>query len=238
MTTETLRRTAGTAAVVGAVLMLIELPLYFVYDGPPPDWNILTRGLIGLVGLIALVVFMSAYGHLVKDADRGYEWLGSLASTAGLLWATVALVSMGLEIGATIQAPDPIDPTITVSGTYVLYGAISRLLTALFMTTAAVTILRTRVLPVWAGRAAAGLAVVNVAFAPSMFFGNTPANFYAANGWGSTATVSGFTIIWLLAVGIALLRGPARPKEPPRRYPSSSRAAAIDASARGGREAW
>lgn len=211
MHTETLRRTAGIAAVCGAALMLVELPLYFVYEGPPPDWNILTRGLIGLVGLLGVVVFMSTFGHLVKAADRRYEWLGSLASTAGLIWATVAFVSMGLELGATIQATEPIDPTVTVSGTYVLYGTVSRLLTALFMTTAAVTILRTRILPAWAGRSAAVLAVVNVAFAPSMFFGNSPVNFYAANGWGTTATVSGFTIIWLLAVGIALLTS-ASPK--------------------------
>ncbi len=207
MNTETLHRTAGIAAVAGAALMLIELPLYFVYDGPPPDWNILSRGLVGLVALVGLTVFMSAFGHLVKAADRSFEWLGSLATTAGLMWVTVAFVSMGMEIGAAIQAPDPIDPTITVSGTYILYGTVTRLLTALFMTTAAITILRTRFLPAWAGRSAAVLAMVNVAFAPSMFFGNTPANFYAANGWGTTATVSGFTIIWLLAVGIAMVRG-------------------------------
>jgi hypothetical protein len=137
------------------------------------------------------------------------------------MWTTVAFVSMGLEIGATIQAPEPIDPTVTVSGTYVLYGTVTRLLTALFMTTAAVAILRTRILPAWAGRSAAVLAVVNVAFAPSMFFGNTPANFYAANGWGTTATVSGFTIIWLLAAGIALLTSAS-----PRAVPGSSRAVA------------
>ncbi|MCC3311888.1 hypothetical protein [Nocardia africana] len=50
-----------------------------------------------------------------------------------------------------------------------------------------------------------------MAFAPSMFFGNNPANFYTANGRGSTATVSGFTIIWVLASGIALLTS-ASPK--------------------------
>ncbi|NKY52053.1 hypothetical protein [Nocardia vermiculata] len=209
MDTPTLRRTAGIAATVGAALTLVELPLYFVYEGPPPDSNILVRGYLGVLGILGFVVFLSAFGHLIKSADRRYEWLASLTSTAGLMWTTIAFVSMGLEIGATIQAPDPIDPTITVSGTYVLYGTISRLLTALFMATAAIAILRTHILPVWAGRTAAVLAVVNIAFTPSMFFGNTPANFYAANGWGTTATASGLMILWLLAVGIALLRRPA-----------------------------
>jgi hypothetical protein len=33
-----------------------------------------------------------------------------------------------------------------------------------------------------------------------------PANFYAANGWGSTATISSVVPYWTAAIGVAVLR--------------------------------
>ena len=45
---------------------------------------------------------------------------------------------------------------------------------------------------------------------PSLFFGNTPANFYAANGWGTTALMGAILSYWLLAFGIATYRSAAR----------------------------
>ncbi|NNH72595.1 hypothetical protein HLB23_22490 [Nocardia uniformis] len=206
MDTHALRRTAGIAAIIGAVLHLVELPLYFVYSGPPPDWNIFIRSLFGLTGLTILIVFMTGFGTLVKRADPRYDWLATLVTTAGLMWVTVVLVSMGLEVGAAIQAPEPIDPTIAVSGTYILYGTISRLLEGLFLVALGFAVLRTRMLPDWVRRSAFILAGVNFVFVPSLFFGNNPANFYAANGWGTTATVGGLTMLWLLAIGVALTK--------------------------------
>ncbi|MFQ6327845.1 hypothetical protein ACLMAL_17135 [Nocardia sp. CWNU-33] len=52
------------------------------------------------------------------------------------------------------------------------------------------------------------LALINIAFVPSLFFGNTPADFYAANGWGTTASVGGLTMLWILAVGCTLTTTP------------------------------
>ncbi|MFE7798194.1 hypothetical protein [Nocardia sp. NPDC057440] len=199
MDADAIRRTTGIAGLVAAVLTLIELPLYFVYDGAPPDSNVLTRSMFGLTGLTLLVAFMSGLGYLLKQTD--YAWAGSVAATAGLMWLTVAFVSMGLEVGAVIEAPEPIDPTITVSGTYILYGTISRLLETLFFATFGFVVLRTALLPRWVGWSALVLALINIAFVPSLFFGNTPADFYAANGWGTTATVGGLTMLWILAVG-------------------------------------
>lgn len=206
MTSPDLRRITGAAAVTGAALTLVELPLYFVYSGPPPDWNVFTRSLFGLAGLTALIVFFTGFGYLVKRARPELDWLGALITNAGLLWLTVALVSTGLEVGAVIQAPDPIDPTITVSGTYILYGTISRFLEALMLAALGFAAHRTALLPHWTARSAYLLAAINLAFIPSLFFGNTPANFYAANGWGTTATVGGLTMLWLLTIGITLIR--------------------------------
>ncbi|GGN71652.1 hypothetical protein [Nocardia rhizosphaerihabitans] len=118
---------------------------------------------------------------------------------------------MGLEVGAVIAAPEPIDPTITVKGTYILYGTVSRLLEGLFLVAFAVA--AARLLPRWCIVTSWLLAGVNFAFVPSLFFGNTPANFYAANGWGTTATVGGLTMLWLFAIGTGLVRT-AEQREP------------------------
>ncbi|WP_051580389.1 hypothetical protein [Pseudonocardia acaciae] len=201
------RRLTGLAGLAASVLTLIELPLYFVYADAPPQSNVLARTLFGIVGLTCLVVSMTGFRHLVVAARAGYEWVGALASAAGLMWVTVVFVSTGLETGAVIASPTPIDPTIAVPGTYILYGSISRLLEGLFLLAFGHAAVRTGALPRWAGRSAYLLALVNLAFVPSLFFGNVPANFYAANGWGTTATVGALGMIWLLAVSVAVLAG-------------------------------
>ena len=200
------RRLAGVTGITAAAAFILEVPLYFVYSGPPPDANVLSRLLIGIVALAFLVMFVTAFRELVKRVSPAYEWAASLAFSAGLVYATVTLVSSGLEAGAVIAADHPIDPTIAVSGTYILYGSISRLMLAFFLTAVGFVISRTRLLPRWTGRSAYVLAVINLAFVPSLFFGNTPAHFYAANGWGTTALMGAILSYWLLAVGISTYR--------------------------------
>ncbi|MFF7275101.1 hypothetical protein [Streptomyces griseorubiginosus] len=205
------RRLTGVAGIAAAVAFIIEVPLYFVYSGPPPDWNVLSRLLIGIVALACLVVFVTALRELVKKANPAYEWAASMAFAAGLVYATITLVSSGLEAGAVIAADHTIDPTIEVSGTYILYGSISRLMLALFLTAVGFVVSRTNLLPRWTGRSAYVLAGINLAFVPSLFFGNTPAHFYAANGWGTTALMGAIFSYWLLALGISTYRSGARP---------------------------
>ncbi|WP_030682416.1 hypothetical protein [Streptomyces cellulosae] len=204
------RRLTGLAGITAALALIVEVPLYFVYSGPPPDANVLSRLLLGIIGLASLVVFATAFRELVKRVSPAHEWVGSLAFATGLVYATIALVSSGLEAGAVIAADRPIDPTIDVSGTYILYGSISRLMLALFLTAFGYAVSRGRLLPRWSGRSAYVLAVVNLAFVPSLFFGNTPANFYAANGWGTTALMGAVLSYWLLAVGVATYRSAGR----------------------------
>jgi hypothetical protein len=219
----TARRLTGLAGIATAAALIVEVPLYFLYDGPPPDANVLARLLIGIVGLAFLVVFVTAFRELVRCVNPAYEWAGSLACSTGLVYATVTLVSSGLEAGAVIAADHPVDPTITVSGTYILYGSISRLMLALFLTAVGFTVSRTRLLPRWTGRSAYVLAVVNLAFVPSLFFGNTPAHFYAANGWGTTALMGAILSYWLLALGISTYRGAAAHSAPAALVPEPQR---------------
>lgn len=206
MNEPTARRLTGLAGIATAAAFIVEVPLYFVYSGPPPDWNVLARLLIGIVGLACLIVFATLFRELVRAADPTHEWLGTLAFATGLAYATVTLVSSGLEAGAVIAADHPIDPTITVTGTYILYGTIGRILLALFLTAVGLGISRTKLLPRWTGRSAVVLAGVNLAFVPSLFFGNTPAHFYAANGWGTTALMGALFSYWMLALGISTRR--------------------------------
>lgn len=148
--------------------------------------------------------------------DPGAEPLTPLVSAAGLMWVTIEFVSNGLETGAVIAAPHPIDPTIAVSGTYLLYGTTTRLVEAVFLIAFAAAVLRTGLLRRWTAWSAILLAAINLAFVPSIYFGNNPANFYAANGWGTTATMGALFMLWLLAVTIATLRvrTPARVEAP------------------------
>lgn len=213
------RRLTGLAGIAAAAALIIEVPLYFVYSGPPPDANVLTRLLLQIFALAFLIVFVTAFRELVKRVNPAYEWVGSMAFATGLVYATVTLVSSGLEAGAVIAADRSIDPTITVSGTYILYGSISKVLLTLFLTAVGFGISRTSLLPRWTGRSAYVLAGANLAFVPSLFFGNDPADFYAANGWGTTASLGAILSYWLLALGISTYRSataraglPAQPR--------------------------
>lgn len=204
------RRMTGLAGIATAAAFIVEVPLYFIYSGPPPDSNVLARLLIGILALAFLIVFVTAFRELIKKANPAYEWVGTMAFATGLVYSTITLVSSGLEAGAVIAADHPIDPTIAVSGTYILYGTIGRLMLALFLTAVGYGISRTNLLPRWTGRSAFVLAAVNLIFVPSLFFGNTPAHFYAANGWGTTALMGGIFSYWMLALGISTCRSATR----------------------------
>ncbi|MFI1415286.1 hypothetical protein ACH4Y0_35965 [Streptomyces sp. NPDC020707] len=230
MNETTARRLTGLTGIVTAAAFIVEVPLYFLYSGPPPDANVLARLLIGVLALASLIVFTTLFRELVKAAAPAHEWLGTVAFAAGLVYATVTLVSSGLEAGAVIAADRPVDPTITVSGTYVLYGTIGRVLLALFLTAVGRVLTLARLLPRWTGRSAYFLAGLNLVFVPSLFFGNTPSHFYAANGWGTTALMGALFSYWLLALGVSAHRSASRrvPAAAPGPYQDKNRKAASD----------
>lgn len=210
MNEKTARRFAGLSCLAAAALLIVEVPLYFIYDGPPPDWNVLSRLLIGILALGGLLLFVASFRELVKSVSPRHEWIAGIGSAVGVAYAVVTLVSSGLEAGAVIATDHPIDPTISVPGTYILYGSIGRMLLGMFLVVVGYVIARTRMLPPWAGRSAYALAVINFAFVPSLFFGNKPAFFYAANGWGTTASMGAILSYWLLALSVSILRSARR----------------------------
>jgi hypothetical protein len=204
------RRFTGWSCLAAAAAFIIEVPLYYVYSGPPPDANVLTRLLIGILALGFLLIFVTTFRELIKSVDSQWEWVANLAFATGLCYVVVTLVSSGLEAGAVIAVDHPIDPTINVSGTYILYGSIGRMLLGFFLVALGYAVIKSRVLPRWTGRSAYVLALVNVAFIPSLFFGNEPSFFYAANGWGTTASMGAILSYWLLMMSIVTLRSSRR----------------------------
>ncbi|MFB7608705.1 hypothetical protein [Streptomyces gardneri] len=201
-----LRRFTGITGVAFTVLQVIEVPLYFVHDGAPPDSNVLTRIMLSLVVLVLLLGFVTGVRELIRQADPACGWVADLAYGAALAYIAVTFVAHSLQAGEVIAAEEPVDPTITAEGSYLLYGSIGRILTAVFLVAAGYAVVRSGLLPRWAARSAYAIALINLAFVPSLYFGNDTGQFFSANGWGTTATIASLYAYWVLACGIALLR--------------------------------
>ncbi|OHV34063.1 hypothetical protein CC117_22455 [Parafrankia colletiae] len=191
------------------MLLLAQTPLYFMYSGAPPDWNVLTRILLSLFGCAFLIAFLVGFWNILRHADPTLDWVATTALCAGLVYVTGVLVSQSLEAGTVIVSEVPVDPTVDgplAPGQFLLYGATGRTMTALFLVASGFAVSRTRLLHSWVGATAYLLAAANLAFVPSVFFGSDAADFYSAVGWGATAFAASFLMFWVLAVGIAILR--------------------------------
>jgi hypothetical protein len=210
---ERLTGVSGVLIGVGAVALV---PLYFMYAGPPPAWNVLTRNFINLLVIGLFIVFISGFCHLVRESvGRGaaaHGWVASLAFAAGVTFAAMALVAISMETGGVFGAPNgTIDPTIDgplADGSILLHGSVGRMLNALFLSAAGYAILGSEMLPAWLGRTAYGIALVDLAFIPSLYFGKDAAQFYSAIGWGNSAFAASLIGFWMFAAGVVLLRRP------------------------------
>jgi hypothetical protein len=99
----------GVAVGVASVLLV---PLYFIYSGAPPVWDVYTRDLLNVIICACLIVFLAGLRDLVRDADPGTAWVGALVHSAGQLYVAVVLIATSLETGAVFARPDgTVDPT-------------------------------------------------------------------------------------------------------------------------------
>lgn len=211
MNATSLRRHTGICGIVAAIISLMQLPLYFMYSGAPPQWNVLTRILVSIIGASILIVFLCGFRLVIREASRDLEWAATVALVSGLMWLSFSFVAQSMEAGTVIVSKVPIDPTVDgalAPGQFLLWGSIGRAMTTLFLSASGMAILRGRLMPVWFGQLAWVLAVVNLAFLPAMFFGPDAAQFYSAVGWGTTATIPALVICWILVASIILLRTP------------------------------
>ena len=208
-----LRRYTGIFGLLAAIISLIQLPLYFMYPGVPPQWNVLTRILVSIVGTSILVVFLCGFRLIIRNAGPDLEWAATIVLVSGIMWLTFSSVAQSMEAGTAIVSKLPIDPTIDgalAPGQFLLFGSIGRAMTTLFLSSSGIAILRGRLMPSWFGRLALVLALVNVAFLPTMFFGSDAAQFYSAVGWGTTATIPALVVCWILVASIILVKDPIR----------------------------
>ncbi len=210
------RRAVGLFGIIASLLTISLVPLYFIYSGAPPDWNILTRTLIALLGCTFFIVFFIGLRQLVRQVSPAHDWLGSVVQMAGLIWVVMVFVPQSMEAGAAIATDRDIDTTTEgpfAAAQYLMQGAISRLMMALFLVALGMLVMRLGLLPRWVGRSAYVLAAINLAFLPAIYFGDDAADFYSAQGWGTTASTGAVWGLWLLAVSISTLRS-ARSVEP------------------------
>jgi hypothetical protein len=205
------RLITGWAALLGGVLSLVMIALYFVYSGPPPQANVLSRNLITLSTFTAFLVFAVGLGRMLRSDGNGDPGLaGEIATTALRAYVIVTLVATSLEVGASLQYPDgSIDPTTDgplAAAMVFLHGPVARVLVAAFLFALAATPTARKRFSRRIRKGSVVLAVVNLALIPSLFFGMDAANFYAANGWGAVASIGAINVIWLALIGRALLR--------------------------------
>lgn len=204
------RRTTAIMGIAVGVGSILLIPLYFTYSGAPPTSNVLTRNLINMILCACLLVFYGGVSHLIRKADATHEWTASIVYGSALVYVAVVLVGISLEVGAAFSGPSgTIDPTIDgplALGTILIHGSIGRVLTVVLMTALGSAIRGTRILSRWLGTSAYGLAIINLAFVPSLYFGRDAARFYSALGWGNSAMVASFMGYWVMAAGVVMLR--------------------------------
>jgi hypothetical protein len=213
MDSASIRPITAWAGIAAGITVFAAIPLYFVYDGPPPADNIFTRCLITLFTAVFLLVFFSGFTQLIRRQGGDQEWHASLFWGATLLYVGFILLGAAHEAGVAFNAPGVMDPTIDgplADANVLVHGSIKRMLTAVILFVAGSVALRTRMIPRWLGFAAWAIALVNLAFVPSLYFGKDPTAFYSAIGWGNTAMVGSFIIYWIIAVAIVLLRPPKK----------------------------
>jgi hypothetical protein len=217
------RRWTGAFGVAGFVVFLVALPLYFI--GPQPvarledtiqfsdsvsraSTLILTRATLADPLIMAcLLVFLAGFRCLIQQARPDDEWVSTLVFGAGLVVITLELAGDALAGGAALDASVKADPTVVRGlweGSYVFYGAIGLIMSALLLASAAYATLATGVLPRWTGWVAYASAVVNLLAAPSIFGGTNYTGFYTASGY-VTFIGQGAMVIWFLIASVSML---------------------------------
>ncbi|MEU4232253.1 hypothetical protein AB0F17_48840 [Nonomuraea sp. NPDC026600] len=145
----------------------------------------------------------------MRHVNPAYDWIAGIVQTAGVLWVAMVFVPQSMEVGAAISVDSDLDTTAQgpfAAAQYLMQGAVSRLLMGLFLIALGIAVSKLGLLPRWVGRSAYVLAVINLAFLPAVFFGDNPADFYSAQGWGTTASMGALWSLWTLAVSISTLR--------------------------------
>ena len=199
-----LQRVTGMLGIGIFALTLVEILLYFVYSGPPPVRNVLTRIFINLFLVTGVILWVVGFRGMIVQARPDFEWLGTLCLAIGLARAILTYVAHSIQAGSVLGKKERLDPTVVGSGaeaSLTIYGPISRLLEAAFLASAGSALLVTGILPVWIGELAYAVGIFDLALVPTLFSKTEPAYFYSINGWG-IPVAGGLFVTWILVVSI------------------------------------
>ncbi|MFI5665077.1 hypothetical protein [Streptomyces sp. NPDC051684] len=207
---------AGRAGMTVGALGVPMVALYFVYSGPPPEWNVLTRSLLTLVTMAVLTAFGVGLARLLPRDDTGRRTItGQLTVVSLLTYVGVILFATSLEAGTPLAFPDRgMDPTTDgplAAAMALAHGPIAHLWIAMFLLgfARAARELTTAAAPVvarWTVRGAVVVGVINLLVVPSLYFGMDATHFYAINGWGADAVVGLITVVWIGCIGLGIHR--------------------------------
>lgn len=224
-------RYAGACGLLSVALFLVEFPLYFL-RGPMPSLmgganltvyavrnasNMLTVVFLDMLIYCLFLIFLAGFRHLIRGAGAGHEGLATLVFGTGLVYTTITLVADSLQgtiaLDALTGAPDPSLIRTLMECQFLLFGSIGLVLIGLLLASASLAISLSGALPAWAAWIGYGGALLSLAFVPSLFAGPPDLTaFYNPAGWGTTGVIAGFPLaIWMIAVGILMLRTPRLP---------------------------
>jgi hypothetical protein len=213
MEKSTVYQWTGIVGIGMYILVLLEIPLYFVYtatpSGTPPATIILIRILVDIFICIGLIGFFSGFRNIISRSEPDFEWLGGFIFSCGLAFAIVAFVADSIQAGSVWAAnANPVNPTWVgygAEGALLIYGPINRLLNASMLFAGSILILKTRLFPKWVGWLGFIIAIYNLSFVPTIFYMTTPLNFYSVNGW-NIPIAAGLFFLWILIVSIFIIR--------------------------------
>src|SRR4029453_1951972 len=124
-----IRRYTGIFGLIASLFIIIQVPLYFIYE-TPPDWDILTRSLVGITGCTVYIVYFIGLRQLIRHVNPAYDWIATIVQLAGLLWVAMVFVPQSMGGGAAITVDHDIDTTTEgpfAGAQYLMQGAVSRL---------------------------------------------------------------------------------------------------------------
>jgi hypothetical protein len=208
------------ALVSGIIFIILQIvPGFFV---PPPVGNVQAEKIttylvaqrtgaltISLLDAFSFIFFLIFLGHLycvLRQAEGSIGMLSLLAVIGGSITAATGLVWFALEVAATRVAgyggtPDVARGLMVAAVTVEIFHSIPLLL---FLIAASMAMLHTRIIPAW-------IAVIGLAASLAELV-NLGATY--KDGLGLFAFIGfGVTAVWIVGVGIALLR-PRRAAHP------------------------
>ncbi len=215
----------GVAAIAVAVFTVTEFVVRQVFVGSRPPLDA-TDALLafsqgtaaGTIGVIvvdtflmaSLVVFLASFRQLITQRRPDLDWVSALAYGSGIAYVAVTLVGDGLEGGAALEAagarPDVHVIRALTIGHALLFGSIGCVLTGLVAGASGYVTIVSGALPRWTGRLALVVAATNLA-AVATVFGGTDDSFRSVGGWGTAALATFPWLVWVVCVGVVVIRG-------------------------------